>query len=303
MRALLMVIAIMVVSVGMAWPDPEGVTFEQVTEAGGLFPSWSPDGSKLAFVRFEGESQNIWLLDLETLTETQLTHSEQMPDRPIWSPDGQWIAYTDSVDYMQKILLVKADGSERQVLETEDGWPAAPTWYPDREHLKLAYNLLSAQGGGIYLMDLATGETQQLTSGQETEPAFSRDGKLIAYAAREPNNATALWIKDLQTDQAVKVTEVNDYMGQYAGGYGQPAFSPRGGYVAYTCMPLQPNVNIYIRNLETGEVLTLTDDSQDNQHPTWSPDGQHIAFSSRRGDGNPNIWIATIQLEYPQQEE
>jgi Tol biopolymer transport system component len=51
------------------------------------------------------------------------------------------------------------------------------------------------------------------------------------------------------------------------------------------------NADLYAIDPETRVERRLTDDARPDSYPAWSPDGSRIAFDSRRGDGNRNIWV------------
>jgi len=100
-------------------------------------PTWSPDGSRLAFARHDA----IYILRLGTHSLSLVTHSGTAPD---WSPDGRVIAYRSA----NGVRLVAPKGepmraSNGALIVGPIGWPA---WSPDGG--KLAIN-----GSGLYVVD------------------------------------------------------------------------------------------------------------------------------------------------------
>src|SRR4051812_21869704 len=62
------------------------------------YPSWSPDGKKLAFMGARGSNYDLFVLDLETKDVTQLTDSPGHDSWPSWSPVGSTIAFSSVRD-------------------------------------------------------------------------------------------------------------------------------------------------------------------------------------------------------------
>ena len=92
-----------------------GGTPRRLTYRGGYGPSWSPHGTKLAFVRGDGRQQDIYLVRRDGGGLRRLTH--QGGHSPAWSPDGKWIAFIRQGD----VYVVRTDGRHRRHLVDEVG--------------------------------------------------------------------------------------------------------------------------------------------------------------------------------------
>lgn len=98
------------------------VSFEEGRESG--FDAWSPDGSKLIFVKENYEQANdegwmkLYVLDVATKTQTPLTSNWGFYQSPAWSPDGKHIAFSSFSGFDEQgnptrlsVHVVGADGS------------------------------------------------------------------------------------------------------------------------------------------------------------------------------------------------
>jgi TolB protein len=96
-------------------------------------PSWSANGSKLAYVRAQGSSE-IYVVDANGKHARRLTNNRVSDTAPAWSPDGSLIAFTtDRHDnaFDSQIYVMNADGSNQHALTDQEGAiDRHPTWQP-----------------------------------------------------------------------------------------------------------------------------------------------------------------------------
>ena len=168
-------------------------------------PAWSPDGSKVVFMRQAAGEQDIWIVDSNGTNAVDLTKSPGVNETsPEFSPDGTKIVYISTgpdacctAHYNNDIWVMDADGSNQVPLTTTDQptQNIAPTWSPDG--LEIAYSVNStpsAADDGIHVMN-ANGSNQHrlLPEGSPVSTnvlAWSPDGTKIAY---EGGNAEGLY--------------------------------------------------------------------------------------------------------------
>lgn len=97
-------------------------------------PEWSPDGSRVAFVRPLGEGSELYLINSDGTGETQLTDTPEADFLPAWSPDGEEIAFTQITDvgnFNTRLAVVDVGTREVRVLTTDEVGGVEPTWSPD----------------------------------------------------------------------------------------------------------------------------------------------------------------------------
>ena len=159
-----------------------------------LWPTWSPDGSKFAFARSEGESSGIWVMNANgqnshALTEDDLVEEEAFtPDEyPTWSPDGERIAYTSFLpDGNDDIFVMNASGSSPTRLTSGPEYDSDPDWAPNGRLIAFS------RDGDIYTMRPDGSNVRQLTRGSARDgaPAWSRDGRWLAFARADESGTT-----------------------------------------------------------------------------------------------------------------
>jgi TolB protein len=111
--------------------NDDGTNLRRIIDEGGDAenPSWAPTGSFLAFAwKKSGNSRfDIYLHDLVTGKNTQLTQNTSDNEKPTWSPDGKHIAFESNRTGTLQIYSMLANGSKLQQL-THNGSNKAPAW-------------------------------------------------------------------------------------------------------------------------------------------------------------------------------
>lgn len=122
----------------------------------------------------------------------------------------------------------------------------------------------------IFKVDLATGETTQLTKeGDNIDPKWSPDGKQIAYAS-DQGKKFELWLMDADGSNKRQLTQ-NDFNDW------SPNWSPDGTKLVYDSNEV-PYAHMYILDLATGTSKRLLNTPGNEGAPKWSPDGSKIIY-------------------------
>jgi Tol biopolymer transport system component len=127
-----------------------------------LAPSWSPDGNSIVFSGIEGNSRDIFLLDLKSKAVRNLTNDPEYDEAPVFSPDGKFIYHSKIVAGFAKIVRFPLDDpSKAEQVTWGDGNDEDPSFSPDGKRIYFT----SSRGGiyNIYGQDLASGEIYQYT--------------------------------------------------------------------------------------------------------------------------------------------
>ena len=72
-----------------------------------FFPSWSPDGSQIAFVSDRDGNWEIYTMNVDGSELTRLTHNEVRDSNPVWSPSESHIFYYSDLTGNREVFALK----------------------------------------------------------------------------------------------------------------------------------------------------------------------------------------------------
>ncbi len=226
---------------------------------------------KIAFVSQRNGTTEVWLVDVATKQQKQLTTGGA--GLPAWSPDGQTITFDSDRSGNKEIWGMKADGSGLRDLTNASNADWLPSWSPDGH--QIAFTAERDGKREIYVMNADGSNQRRLTNspGQNWLPAWSPDGKTIAFTSeRDGNMEIYLMNVDGSDQRRITNNTVVDFGSTWSPDSQQLAFvSERDG-----------NREIYTMNVDGTNVRRLTNDPGEDRFPAWSPDGRLIAFDSNR---------------------
>ena len=174
-------------------------------------PSWSPDGTRLAFISDRNGFNNLGVLDVASGEATMLLTEDVEHSEPRWSPDGRWISFTRNLDYDYHIFRVPAAGGEPEQLTRATGVNGGSRatgqtrgghqWHPDGEYIVYTHSGPS-RTGDLWILSTEGGNPRQITNHQHpalrdpelfVEPEFmeytSFDGLEVAGLVYKPKGA------------------------------------------------------------------------------------------------------------------
>ena len=151
---------------------------QQQRLAAGLSPAWSPDGSLIAFAGHGGLS----VIKPDGTGLRALPHTEG-GEYPSWSPDGSRIAFNSNVTGDHVMYVARADGTKiRDLSRAGEGWQVA--WSPDgRSILFTSHRDHPDNYTDVYVMRPDGSRVRRLTNSRAYTPAWSPDGKHIVFSA------------------------------------------------------------------------------------------------------------------------
>ena len=236
-----------------------------------LQPAWSPDGSRIAFVRRRPETArpDLFVMTAAGRGRTRLTRTPASERDPSWSPDGTSIVYaarTTPGDPF-RIFVANADGSGPVQLTTQAKGAAdrSPAWSPDGTRIAF----VSDRDGGfpeLYVMNADGSGVRRMTvnSFVDGNPTWSPDGLTIAVERCCPNGSSEIFAIDVATRVEVNLTNSTSQMDF------DPSWSPDGATIAFVSFVVgEGSVDIWSMNADGLSPVRLTTDAGVDLSPDW----------------------------------
>jgi len=246
--------------------DADGSNQTRLTsrKANDYYPTLSPDGKSVVFVSNQTGRFDIFLLDLISGAEFQITDGIGNVTAPQISPDGQWVVFASKQMDDSSIWLIRPDGSLPKML-TDDQWNEIdPAWSPDGSRSQIAF--AAVRGGYVELFVMAPDGTniQQVTHDVPRiggRNAWSPDGTRLAFYAG-PRGDRDIYVVEIASGQVTRLTQ--------GGNNTAPSFSPDGNWIAFSSSR-DGDHEIYVMRNDGSEVTQLTDNTYDDWQPRWGP--------------------------------
>jgi TolB protein len=254
---------------GSLWRQrADSTVAEQLTDDRGsdYQPDCSPDGRTVVFVRYDGRSMELMLLDLASRAVHPLTTGVPQGAtggavnvEPRWSPRGDRLAYVSTAGTGHFLLHVAdiRDGrfASSRVLTADRRSAVSRYYYSPFDH---AIN-----------------------------PAWTRDGRELLFVSnREIAHGTGDIVR-MAVDGADAPRVIRH---EETSWHARPDVSPDGSRFVYSSYLGRQWQQLWLLPIDGGYPIPLTYGDYDDTNPRWSPDGRTIAFISNR-TGNTSLWL------------
>jgi TolB protein len=270
---------------------------------------WSPDGRSIAFTRgrlMDGQRiSTVAVYDMERGDERQLLESREQIFGAQWSPDGRQLSAIEippsGNQTRTNLIIVEVETGEARRTDISGGGPVStPVWNGNGRELIFgrARTIVGDQGdtaSRVVRRDLQTGMETTLFHAEHVFPylglrtgfiqmSIVAPGVLAFDAAPVRENLYSIRLgagRDRTPARILTRGHARDR---------QPVCSPDGRRVLMSSNR-SGNTDLWMLDLETGELTQLTDDPAQDWDPAFTPGGQGVLWSSDRS-GNMEIWMA-----------
>jgi Tol biopolymer transport system component/imidazolonepropionase-like amidohydrolase len=259
-----------------------------------MSPSWSPDGTQIAFVSDREGKADIWLLDIASGEQRRITDVPKPANSPVWSPDGTKLAYLadsgNSIFISATVnVLDLATGADIIVADTIFG-PSVPSWSPDGSKVVVYYRepmnsrfregknvlyVLPADGQGEKLM-ISPVEGKSLGRRQHNRPAWASTGEIVYRIDG------ALWSAPMSSEGELGDSTLIAAAGE------NPSWSADGSKLIFI-----DGQDMHLYDKASGETTQL------DIKPQWTQALPEAAFTIRAGrmyDGVSDMWVPGVDI-------
>ena len=261
--------------------DVRSGALTQVTRdrADDFMPTWSPDDREIAFISTRAGGQTIWSVMLAGGAERRISAEGVRADAPSWGPGGQ-IVYHSTAGIGSQLEI-----EGRGLTGDENAFPFRAAWASATEIVYVSDGKIrqrSVAGGDSHTIEfsatlpvMAARPPRTVSSRPQAprptpakgilSPAISPDGKSVAFAALGD-----LWLMSIgsKPENLTKDRFLDT----------EPAWSPDGKFLAWSTDRGGQLLDLWIRDMASGQVRRLTSAGGSAMGAAWSPDGRRIAF-------------------------
>ncbi|MSO50709.1 MAG: amidohydrolase [Acidobacteria bacterium] len=261
--------------------DTRSGAITQITKAPGedFMPTWSPDDSEIAFVSSRDAYDGVWVINVATGAERKVRAVKgARVDAPSWGPGGQ-LLYHVTAGTQTRFEL---DGMP--VTGPENVFAFRASWASPTEIIYVSDGKIRKRSiTGLPMQTLDFTATMQVTRPQYTRrvrdftsttprrvlgivrPVISPDGTQIAFAA-----VGDIYVMPIG-GAAVNVT-------QDAALDTDPSWSPDGSSLVYSSDKDSEHLQLWIRDMKSGQSRKVTSLATQPQAASFSPDGKRVVF-------------------------
>ena len=241
--------------------------------------------TKIAYVSTKTGNKELYVVDYDGFGVRQVTHNRSINMSPAWSPNCRQLVYTSFKKGDPDIYVVDLASGVERLVAGGPGVQGAPSFSPDGK--SILFSNTRGRESELFMVPAAGGTPRRVTreGGINTSPSWSPDGHRIVFTS-DRSGTPQLYVADVDGGISRRLT--------FGGTWNDLAsWSPTGDLVAYSARQSDGfRVAVVDPSGLDGERLVTTGPGSE-EHPSWAPNGRHVAFSSGSG-GRSGIYVLHI---------
>lgn len=214
--------------------------------------SWSPSGDQLAFKSYRDGNDEIYVLDLGSGEQKNISNHPERDGGPVWNENGESVIFQSQRENQEDALYthnLKTGVIEKIQLEGFNGYGAV--WSPIGD--KVAFISNEDGDDDIYILDLKNGTKTQLTDNPLNDwyPQWSPDGTSILFTYGD-------WETDVWELRLISIDGTNQRTLVQQTDSGNASWHPNGDQIAFASSKDGPG-HVYLYDMKTGDETQLTE--------------------------------------------
>ena len=243
------------------------------------YPRLSADNKRVLYQSNKTGTWQLYILDIATGKQTQLTSGTHNNNFPDWSPDNKTIAFVSDRDGNEEIYTMQTDGKGLKRITNDPARDIHPYFSPDGK--KLLFN--STRGNrslDIFSYTFADGRVGQITStphDHETCARFSPGMDQIVFL-RNNQNLDDIFVLDLKTGLSTNISKTPADMD------GWPAYSTDGKWIYFSSTEQGPYALFRMRpDGSEKQLVTTPKDGLEDARVFPSRDNKQLVYNRKKG--------------------